>query len=298
MAATDTDQFANPQHLRAVLETMLDGLMIVDAQGIVRVFNRACETLFGYDAGEIIGQNVKLLVGEEHRDSHDAYIQRFLDEGQPDILGRPREVSGARKDGSTVPVSVTLGQANVDGEVYFIAVVRDLTQELRLRRDAAIDPLTGVSNRRNFLARGRDELGRAVRYSRPCSVLMLDIDHFKAVNDTHGHAAGDEALRRFAEACQAMLRDSDVIARIGGEEFAVILPETDTQGAKILAERLREGVSRIRVPNGAGGFGFTVSIGIADRIGDDDDIESILARADSAMYRAKEAGRDQVAVAA
>ena len=95
-----------------------------------------------------------------------------------------------------------------------------------------------------------------------------------------------------------MLRDSDIVARIGGEEFAVILPETDTKGAKIFAERLRDGVSRIRVPSGAGDFGFTVSIGVADRVSDDDDIEQILARADRAMYRAKEAGRDQVAVAA
>ncbi len=298
MTPSDADQFSNPLHLRAVLETMLDGLLIADGNGVVRVFNPACERLFGYAAGEVVGQNVKMLVPEPHRDLHDGYIKRFRKEGEPAILGRQRELTGARKDGSTFPLGLTLGQAIVDDEAYYIAVVHDLTQEVRLRRDAAIDVLTGVSNRRNFIARGRDEIGRAARYGRPCSVLMLDIDHFKQVNDTYGHAAGDEALRQFASACQAMLRDSDVIARIGGEEFAVILPETDAAGAKILAERLREGVSRIRVPVGDGGFGFTVSIGIANRAGDEDGIDEVLARADRALYQAKQEGRDRVAIAA
>jgi len=298
MTTADTDQFSNPLHLRAVLETMLDGLLIADGQGVVRVFNPACERLFGYSANEVIGQNVKMLVPESHRDLHDGYLKKFREEGEPAILGRQRELTGACKDGSTFPLSLTLGQAVVDDEAFYIAVVHDLTHEVRLRRDAAIDPLTGVSNRRNFIARGKDEIGRAARYGRPCSVLMLDIDHFKVVNDTYGHAAGDEALRQFANACQEMLRDSDVIARLGGEEFAVILPETDAAGAKILAERLREGISRLRVANGDDRFGFTVSIGVANRGGDEDGIDELLARADRALYQAKEAGRDRVAIAA
>jgi diguanylate cyclase (GGDEF)-like protein len=126
---------------------------------------------------------------------------------------------------------------------------------------------------------------------------MLDLDHFKQINDRFGHAAGDEALRRFAATCREILRKNDVLGRMGGEEFAVILPETEVGGGSKLAERLRQRVAEIEIESGRGRFGFTVSIGIAERAPGEGTIENLLARADRALYEAKEAGRDRVVVA-
>lgn len=313
MANGETDLLSNQAHLRAVLETMLDGLVIIDDRGVVQVFNPACERLFGYRADEVVGQNIKILVPTKHRASHDGYLKVFRETGEPRIIGPQRELEGQHKDGTVFPIALSLGEAVVEGERYFIGVVHDLTQEVRLRRDATIDSLTGVLNRRHFLARGKDEFARSSRYARPCSVLMLDLDHFKAVNDTYGHAAGDQALMRFAAACQEMLRETDIFGRVGGEEFAVILPETDAAGAANLAERMRKRVNKLRIQNDGRRFGLTVSIGVAarDDHGDGKDatkrrkgdaigegIDEVLARADRALYDAKEAGRDRVAVAA
>lgn len=162
---------------------------------------------------------------------------------------------------------------------------------------AALDPLTDVFNRRHFDAALQQELMRAQRTGKPLSVLLLDLDHFKAVNDTHGHAAGDAALVQAARAWQAELRAHDVIARAGGEEFAIVLPGADAPQARLVAERLLETTRRLRIPLPEGGsFGFTASIGVAAGCGCDASVgfEQVMASADRALYAAKRAGRDRV----
>ena len=313
MANGEPDLLSNQAHLSAVLETMLDGLVIIDDTAVVQVFNPACERLFGYRADEVVGHNIKMLVPTAHRRRHDGYLKRYRETGEPRVVGSQRELEGQRKDGTVFPIALSLGEAVVEGERYFIGVVHDLTQEVLLRHDATIDSLTGALNRRQFMVRGKDELARSGRYKRPCSVLMFDIDYFKVINDTYGHAAGDQALWRFAAACQEMLRETDFFGRLGGDEFAAILPETDSAGAAILAERMRKRVNKLRVRNDGRRFGFTVSIGVAarDRNGDGKGadkrrkgaasgkgFDDVLALADRALYDAKESGRDKVAVAA
>ena len=245
MANGEPDLLSNQAHLSAVLETMLDGLVIIDDTAVVQVFNPACERLFGYRADEVVGHNIKMLVPTAHRRRHDGYLKRYRETGEPRVVGSQRELEGQRKDGTVFPIALSLGEAVVEGERYFIGVVHDLTQEVLLRHDATIDSLTGALNRRQFMVRGKDELARSGRYKRPCSVLMFDIDYFKVINDTYGHAAGDQALRRFAAACQEMLRETDFFGRLGGDEFAAILPETDSAGAAILAERMRKRVNKL-----------------------------------------------------
>ncbi|HEX9647208.1 MAG TPA: diguanylate cyclase [Alphaproteobacteria bacterium] len=297
MTTTESQQFADQGHLRAVLNTMLDGLVITDDRGIVQVFNPACERLFGYRAEDVLGRDVSLLVAEPHRRKHREYVDSYRTTGEPNIIGRQREVEAQRHDGTVFPVSISIGEAEVDGRRFFIGVVHDLTQEVLLRRDATIDPLTGALNRRDFLAKGTAEVTRARRYGRVCTLLMLDIDHFKVVNDRYGHAAGDEALRRFTAACKEILRENDIFGRIGGEEFAVILPETKLSGARKLAERLRRRTAEIEIANSGQRFTFTVSIGVAQLAKSDNDIDKFLKRADRALYAAKERGRDRVVVA-
>jgi diguanylate cyclase (GGDEF)-like protein len=167
---------------------------------------------------------------------------------------------------------------------------------------ATRDPLTGVANSRHFRHLAGLELDHAGRMGRSFSLLALDIDHFKTINDSWGHAAGDEALRSFAEACKLALREYDILGRVGGEEFAVALPNTGTDGARVIAERLRRQVEEMVVRPARGQmFDLTVSIGVASCSGVDLvlgelDIQQILERADAALYKAKQTGRNRVVV--
>jgi diguanylate cyclase (GGDEF)-like protein len=162
---------------------------------------------------------------------------------------------------------------------------------------AAVDFLTGIYNRRHFEMLARAELARCQRYMRPLSLLMIDIDHFKAINDQLGHAAGDRVLQNVAAICRAEKRDSDVVARVGGEEFAVMLAETTETAAVQFAERLRQQV-RNSTPTVYGEkVGVTVSIGVAGASIRTSGVELLMRQADQALYEAKQLGRDRVTVA-
>jgi diguanylate cyclase (GGDEF)-like protein len=161
---------------------------------------------------------------------------------------------------------------------------------------AAIDFLTGLYNRRQFEALARAELARSQRYMRPLSLLMLDIDQFRAVNDRLGHAAGDRVLQNVAAICRAEKRDSDVVARVGDEEFAVLLPETAESAALQFAERLRAQV-RDSTPLGSGeNVSVTVSIGLAGASVRTSGIQALIRQAEQARYEAKRTGGDRVMV--
>lgn len=166
----------------------------------------------------------------------------------------------------------------------------------RIAVAAATDTLTGLLNRRSALELGRASLLTARREQRPLSVLVLDVDHFKRVNDTHGHATGDDALRSVAAVLRQCLRRSDLLARWGGEEFLVVLPDADGSIACELAERLRAAIASIEIPTRHGVLNITTSIGLANLEPIDTDLEATIARADRALYRAKRGGRNRVTV--
>jgi diguanylate cyclase (GGDEF)-like protein len=161
---------------------------------------------------------------------------------------------------------------------------------------AAVDGLTGLYNRRHFEDLARAELARCQRYMRPLSLLMLDVDHFKLINDRFGHAAGDRVLRMIAEVCGGAKRDSDLVARIGGEEFALLLPETTPEAAQQFAERVRDAVRNCPVGVEGERIVVTVSIGVAGATIRTAGIGTLLRAADQALYDAKRAGRDRVVV--
>jgi len=160
------------------------------------------------------------------------------------------------------------------------------------------DPLTGAYNRRHFFEVLESEFLRTQRYRNPCSVLILDIDHFKSINDTYGHDLGDAALIALCKCMDQVLRCQDTFARLGGEEFAVLLPETPGDKAIIAAERVLQAVREIRIAAGDGEFGFTVSVGMAAICSSDAKTDAIMVRADQALYRAKGSGRDRLNVSA
>jgi len=168
-------------------------------------------------------------------------------------------------------------------------------------RLATIDPLTRLPNRRGFFERAEIEINRARRYDRKLSLVMLDADHFKRINDEYGHAGGDEALRLLAETLAGTLRASDLAGRIGGEEFAILLPETDCAGARQLAQRVRMNIAAAPLIIGGVDVALTVSMGVAPVPMDgmpEAAIEQALREADEALYRAKAEGRNRVVMAA
>ena len=168
--------------------------------------------------------------------------------------------------------------------------------EKELQQQATTDPLTGILNRRAFFDKARRELLRSIRYHRKVSVLMLDIDHFKEINDSHGHQGGDEILKLFAKEAANPLRTSDLIGRIGGEEFAIILPETDSGKALKIAERIRQLIQKIDASIGQKAVHFTVSVGVSEVAKGEKEISAALNRADIALYRAKDLGRNRVCI--
>ena len=165
-------------------------------------------------------------------------------------------------------------------------------QALRL---ATIDPLTGAYNRRTFHEIAERELSRARRAGQPLSIIMLDIDHFRAVNEKHGHRVGDEVLQRFAEVVRTAMRKEDMFVRFGGEEFLVLLPEVPGPGAVVVAGRIRRVVANAPIEAAGQSFALTVSLGVAARLDEGpESIETLIARADSALALAKERGRNRV----
>ncbi|MEQ9004259.1 MAG: GGDEF domain-containing protein, partial [Pseudomonadales bacterium] len=187
-----------------------------------------------------------------------------------------------------------------------VLVLRDITERLEaegalrqvkqeMERLAHTDALTGLHNRRYFLRRMNEESERVKRHGHALSVLLLDLDHFKEINDTHGHDAGDRMLEQIARVIEASKRDSDVAARLGGEEFALLLPETSVDGALRLAERLRVLIADTTISTvAAASVGLTTSIGVATVSPSTPSAAALLQRADRALYEAKRAGRNAV----
>ncbi len=170
--------------------------------------------------------------------------------------------------------------------------------EEELKRQAHKDYLTGLNNRGYFMELAEHELSRTIRYENPLSILMIDIDFFKRINDSHGHKAGDAVLKKLADVCQQTLREIDIIGRVGGEEFAILLPETDKDKALEVAERLRANISdtKVSLDNNKLPLNFTVSIGLTMLASKEDTLDVLLSRADNALYEAKNSGRNNVCV--
>jgi diguanylate cyclase (GGDEF)-like protein len=171
----------------------------------------------------------------------------------------------------------------------------EVQAEQRLYASAVLDPLTGLHNRRHLDARLKSEFAFANRHGTPLSVLLIDIDHFKKINDTYGHQGGDAALRLLSERLQRAVRAEDIVARYGGEEFAVVARGIESAGAMLLAERIRETASKIQVPHEGQVIAFTISVGVTTMSRERlfDSIAALLKAADEGLYKAKETGRNR-----
>lgn len=187
----------------------------------------------------------------------------------------------------TAVISVLFAKNSVQKKIAF----------RKLQQYATTDDLTGLANRRELDKVALREYKRSTRFSRHLSVLMIDLDHFKTVNDSYGHKVGDRVLKHVADICANTIRGQDFLARYGGEEFTILLPESDDQSAGFLAQRLCDEIAAKPYQNGAQVIAVTISIGVSQIESRDDDVDSLLFRADKALYEAKKRGRNRVVIA-
>jgi diguanylate cyclase (GGDEF)-like protein/PAS domain S-box-containing protein len=265
---------------------------------IIVYVNPAFTALTGYDADEVIGRSTRLLHGPNTDPQTVAAVRAAMETQRPirvELLNYNCDGEEFWIDTNIVPLRDTHGRVT-----HFATIGRDLTATKRLQQEllcmASTDPLTGLLNRRRFLEQAEKEFLRSRRYRHELSAVMLDIDHFKTINDTHGHFVGDQVLIALSRAAENVLRDIDILGRWGGEEFVILMPETPLAGAAILAERLREVLARLTVDTTAETVRFTISAGVAARSESDAGLTGILQRADSALYAAKQHGRNRIQV--
>jgi two-component system cell cycle response regulator len=286
----------------SLVELLPSPLWFKDHDGNLRLYNRAFRELFAVGSEDWHGLPAKSRLPEPLA-GLDQLADFSLQTGGPGGLAFETSVD-LQGDSRTLVVNKGLVLSDCRGTpdepMGTIGIVTDITErkrmESQLRHMATTDELTGCLNRRAFFVVAEQELERSGRYGGNLSVLMIDIDHFKRVNDLHGHAVGDQALKAATAAIRANLREIDSFGRLGGEEFAAMLPETPLAGALQVAERLRQAVAAIALPLGDGQppLHLTASLGVAEHTATETGLDQILARADTALYRAKAEGRNRV----
>lgn len=288
------------------------GIALVSIDGRWLRVNQAICNIVGYSEEELLKIDFQRITHPDDLDTDIGYLQELL-AGNRDSYRMEKRYF--HRDGHVVWIMLSVSMVR-DEEMqprYFVSQIQDITEQKRavfelersqaalekanrdLMEQATVDPLTGVLNRRALDDKLNEELHRAVRNALPVSLLMLDVDHFKRYNDTYGHPSGDIALQAVASQLQATARLNDVVARFGGEEFAIILPNTDTSGCKQMAERLRAAIENLEGLDSA----ITASLGGATLIPQRGRTEkpspdSLIKQADEALYRAKGAGRNRV----
>ncbi len=283
-------------YLESVLENLPEAVVIFDPDGSITRVNAAFTEMFGYRAEEAKGQNVSELLPPDEKKEEAQDFRRIIKKGETINAKTLRR----RKDGTRINVAMKSAPVIVEGEVAgFFVVYRDITSEKsaeeRLIEMATTDSLTGLYNRRHFFELSRLEFERARRNGSPLVLLMIDIDYFKNINDTYGHQAGDAVLESLAAFGKACIRSVDVFGRIGGEEFAMLLPETILENGIAVAERLRDGLERMQIDVDGATASITVSIGVACAVAGLPDFDEVVVRSDRALYKAKCDGRNRVA---
>lgn len=283
--------------LNIVLDHIPQGMVVVGPDYRLLAFNRPFEEAFQLSPGSVeVGVDFRKLLkiwadetGQDQQMLDYAIYQ--LDEPAPFEFEFPQLINGE-------PRWCRLTHSPLPGKGFvrtFTNITKAKALEASLMKLSCEDPLTGLLNRRTILETLEEEIKRGRRYSRPLSFLMMDIDHFKKINDRWGHPSGDEVLKTFAAACQAAKRENDKMGRFGGEEFVMVLPETGMPEAELAAERIRKCTAEMEINarSGTATIPVTVSIGATTATGNDD-VEAVIARADVALYEAKNKGRNCV----
>lgn len=291
------EQINDQRHL---LDTMLNNIdahiYVKDCERTFLYVNSRVAELFGDKAENIIGKKDTDILPKEIADHFYQSDKQVFESNKKQIIAETAE----SEDGDTNHYISTKVPFNLPGKLpALIGLSSDVTELFKLKEEfkklANTDPLTHLYNRRFFTEQAAKEYQRAKRYAVPLTLFTIDIDHFKNINDKFGHPAGDQVLIAVAKQLKSSLRQSDILARIGGEEFSILLPETSEQAAIAFAERIRTEQSKLRVVGDwQGEIALTVSIGVASFNPDDKSFDAIFSRADKALYQAKNLNRNKV----
>jgi diguanylate cyclase (GGDEF)-like protein/PAS domain S-box-containing protein len=310
-----TEQRKDRESFQLALEASPVAMVLVDDNGSIVYVNQQAEQVFGYDRHKLLDKNIEVLVPRQFRQTHRAHRERLFQVPRACPMGSRQDLTAVRGDGTEFPVEIGLSPVAIASGEFVLSAIIDLTERKRTEEQiaeqaralkeanarlvemASTDSLTSVWNRRAFLDQLGIQMELALRTSRPLSIVFLDLDHFKTYNDEFGHLAGDEVLTQAAAILRKKARRSDYVARIGGEEFGALLPETDRPGAIRLAERFRGGIANATWPRRhiTASFGVTTvefakthtEIDVGER-------SRLLAEADRALYHSKDGGRNRV----
>lgn len=279
--------------LNAVINSVRDAIIMIDNTGNVTLWNPAANQIFGYSKEEMLGKNFhKIIISDDlhYQANGSKFIKHTLDWNEKNNV----ETKARHKDGHELDVEISTSTLKIKEEDYFVGIIRDISERIRAREAleelCITDYLTNAYNRRYFIEKLESEIERAKRTGRVFSLAMLDLDHFKLINDRFGHSVGDLVLKSIADMIKSRIRNIDCLARWGGEEFMILLIDTPINNTKELLEELRLGISKIKIP---GAESFTGSFG-AVGFSADDTANSIIQKADNMMYEAKESGRNCV----
>jgi diguanylate cyclase (GGDEF)-like protein/PAS domain S-box-containing protein len=276
-------------HFRSVVQSSQDAIISEELEGIITSWNAGAARLYGYTEEEAIGKSISVLVPPGYDDDTQDILNRVR---SGEEVGHYDTVRACR-DGTQVDVSLTISAIrDRNGRLIGVSsIARDISVRLRyqeqLRHLAENDALTGLNNRRRFERDVSEQVGRAHRYGEQAAVLMIDLNGFKAVNDTYGHRAGDRVLKGIATALKGRLRDTDILARVGGDEFAVLMPHASVMQAEIIADGLRQLIAECRFDVGNGEARLSASIGVAQIDRNTPNDEAVMAEADRFMYAEK-----------
>ncbi len=290
------------QRMRDITRSLAVGLFVLDQNGHLSMMNPEAERLLGWTEEELYGRKIHELIRMRKKHSTDDRMDAELwcdflceESYQDDDLFYHKDGTGFHVTYSVSPLLI--GDKTAGNVISFQDITSRKHMEIELARMATLDELTGLYNRRELNKRLDEEIRRAERYDQYFSIWMLDIDHFKRINDTYGHQDGDRALRIIAANLARLLRDTDISARFGGEEFVVILSHTKLEQAMQMAERVRVAISELKFDlDGESGISITVSIGVAAYPQHGATAEAMIRAADRGLYAAKQGGRNQVSV--
>ena len=289
-----------------ILAVLPDPVFVLSRSGRYLTVTGGTDTRYYHDGSSLIGKYIADVLAEDKAQWFIDEIESALEKGGLHIVEYTlagSDVKDLPQDGPDHPIwfegRIQALDFQVDGEDAVLWVASNISarhdMEEQLRTLSQTDSLTGLSNRRRFSEMATEELTRAIRYNHPISMLIFDIDHFKTINDNFGHQAGDEALVELAQVVLDCTRESDSVARWGGEEFTVLMPFTGLVAAASVAEKIREKVAQHPFKNR---LKLTVSIGVAEWQLHEESVDSLVSRADDALYQAKEAGRNRIILAA
>lgn len=284
------------QNFRRLFDSLQDVYYRTNAQGVVQHVGPGVRRVLGYEPHEIEGRTAESYY--PHSSDRDAFKAAIMEHGE--VSDFPGQM--VRRDGTVIDISIS-SHALYDHAGNFAGVegiYRDVTQRKNLERElqrlATTDMLTGIANRRAFLETAESAYAHSCHSGEPLTLLMLDLDHFKAINDRYGHLEGDRALVAFAQAVKSQLRASDAVGRLGGEEFGVLLPLTTLAEGLEAAHRILQSVRSLQLSDDTGqAYRITTSLGVGAFRQSDRSLRDMLDRADQALYLAKHRGRDQIA---